>query len=82
MHGGNELPFTQEFLAQMLGGRRTSVSVIAHTLQHAGMLKYVRGHIKLLDVPALRETACECYQAVKLNYDVLVQAESNQLLRK
>jgi hypothetical protein len=44
LHGGNELPFTQEFLAEMLGVRRTSVNVIAHTLQHAGMLKYARGH--------------------------------------
>jgi CRP-like cAMP-binding protein len=77
LHGGKDLPLTQEFLAGMLGGRRTSVSVIAHTLQRAGMLKYVRGHIKLLDIPALRETACECYQAVKLNYDVLLQPESN-----
>jgi hypothetical protein len=43
------------------------------------MIKYVRGHIKLLDIPALRETARECYQVVKLNYDALVKAESNQI---
>jgi CRP-like cAMP-binding protein len=77
LHGGHELPLTQEYLSEMLGVSRTSVSVIAHTLQQAGMLKYVRGHIKLLDIPALKETACECYQAVKLNYDALVQPESN-----
>ena len=77
LRGSHELPITQEYLSEMLGVSRTSVSVIAHTLQQAGMLKYVRGHIKLLDIPALHETACECYQAVKLNYDALVQPESN-----
>jgi CRP-like cAMP-binding protein len=78
LHGSNELPLTQEFLSQILGSRRTSVTMIARTLQFAGMIKYVRGHIKLLDIPALQETACECYQTVKLNYDALIQAESNQ----
>ena len=75
LHGSNELPLTQEFLVEMLELSRVSVNVIAHTLQHAGMLKYARGHIKLLDITALRETACECYQAVKLNYEALIQAE-------
>ena len=77
LRGGHELPLTQEYLSEMLGVSRSSVSVTAHTLQQAGMLKYVRGHIRLLDIPALQETACECYQAVKLNYDALVQPESN-----
>jgi hypothetical protein len=78
LHGGNELPLTQECLAEMLGVRRTSVTTIARTLHLAGMIKYVRGHIKLLDIPALHETACECYQAVKSNHGVLIPAESNQ----
>ena len=56
--------------------RRTSVSVVAHTLQQAGMIQYRRGYIKILDIDALRETACECYEAVKLNYDGL-QHQSN-----
>ena len=47
------------------------------TLQHAGMIKYARGHIKLLDFPALQDTACECYQTVKLNYDALLRRLSN-----
>ena len=54
---------------QMLGVRRTSVTVVARPLQEAGMIRY--GHIKLIDVAALQETACECYQTIKLNYDAL-----------
>jgi hypothetical protein len=52
---------TQEFLAEMLGVRRTSVSVVAHTLQQAGMIKYRWGTIEILDVDGLEESACECY---------------------
>jgi CRP-like cAMP-binding protein len=72
LHGSTELPLTQEYIAQMLGVRRTSVTVVARTLQEAGMIRYTRGNIKLIDVPALQETACECYQTVKLNYDALL----------
>ena len=71
LHGSDELPLTQEYIAQMLGVRRTSVTVVARTLQEAGMIRYRRGHINLIDVPALQETACECYQTIKLNYDAL-----------
>ena len=77
LRGSNELMLTQEYIAAMLGVRRTSVSVVAHTLQQAGMLHYRRGHITLLNVEALRETACECYETVKLNYDGL-QHQSNE----
>jgi CRP-like cAMP-binding protein len=72
LHGGDELPLTQEYIAEMLGVRRTSVTVVARTLQEAGMISYARGHIRLLDFAALWDTACECYQAVKLNYDALL----------
>ena len=60
-----------EYVAEMLGVRRTSVSVVAHTSQQAGMINYARGRIKLTDIPALQETACECYEVVKLNYDAM-----------
>jgi len=72
LHGSDELELTQEFLAEMLGARRTSITVIARTLQQAGMIEYARGRIKLTDVPALQETACECYETVKLNYDAML----------
>ena len=62
----------QEYIAQMLGVRRTSVTVVARTLQEAGLIRYKRGKIKLLDIPALQDTACECYEAIKINYDALL----------
>jgi hypothetical protein len=58
------------------GVRRTSVTVVARTLQEAGMIRYKRGHINLIDVPALQETACECYHTVKMNYDALLHASN------
>jgi CRP-like cAMP-binding protein len=66
--GSDEMNLTQEFLAQMLGVRRTSVSLVAGTLQKAGLIKYRRGHIKLLDVAELEQSACECYETVKGHY--------------
>jgi CRP-like cAMP-binding protein len=72
LHGSGYLPLTQEYIAQMLGVRRTSVTMVAHTLQEAGLISYTRGKIKLLDVEALRETACECYETVKMNYEALL----------
>jgi CRP-like cAMP-binding protein len=64
---------TQEFIAEMLGVGRTSVSIVAHTLQQAGMISYSRGNIKIDDLEALRDTACECYDTIKAHYDRLLQ---------
>jgi CRP-like cAMP-binding protein len=68
----DEMELTQEFIAQMLGVRRTSVSLVAGTLQKAGLIQYRRGHITLLDVAELKQCACECYEKVKGNYDRLL----------
>lgn len=57
----NELPLTQEFLGQMLGTRRSSVTVAAGILQKAGIISYSRGDVKIVDRPKLEETTCECY---------------------
>ena len=65
----DDLVLTQEFLAQMLGVRRPSVSLVAHTLQKAGLIKYRRGNIRLLDVMGLNDGSCECYGTVKAHYD-------------
>jgi CRP-like cAMP-binding protein len=70
------LQFTQEFLAQMLGVRRSSVSVVAHTLQEAGMIKYARGRIQIVDIDALRETVCECYGTLKSLSELLLGENS------
>src|SRR6201996_1517556 len=68
----DNLYFTQEFLAEMLGVRRTSVTLHARTLQQAGMIKYSRGQIQITDVEALQETVCECYGTVKSYYKALL----------
>jgi len=68
----DHLPFTQEYLAEMLGVRRTSVTAVAHTLQEAGLIKYARGKIQILDADALGESACECYGSVKSLYEKLI----------
>lgn len=70
--GSDLLPFTQEFLADMLGVRRTSVSLVAHALQQAGMIKYSRGKIQITNLEALEQTACECYFTVKSHYEALL----------
>jgi hypothetical protein len=66
------LALTQEFLAQMLGVRRTSVTLVARTLQAAGLIKYRRGKVQITDLEGLRETSCECYGTVKEQYDRLL----------
>ncbi len=60
-----ELLMTQEFISNMLGGRRESVTVAAARLQDAGLIHYARGHIRILDRQGLETGACECYRIVK-----------------
>jgi hypothetical protein len=56
----------------MLGVRRTSVTVVAHTLQAAGIIKYARGKIQIVNAEALQESACECYETVNHHYAQLL----------
>jgi CRP-like cAMP-binding protein len=69
--GSDSIPLTQEFLALMLGVRRNSVSLVANTLQQAGVIRYRRGHIEIIDLEGLREGCCECYGVVKAHCDRL-----------
>jgi CRP-like cAMP-binding protein len=69
---GDEIQITQEFLALMLCVYRPSVSVVASTLQRAGMIRYGRGHITILDREALETTACDCYGVVKRRFEHLL----------
>ena len=63
--GGDKMPLTHEFLGQMLGIRRASVSVSASVLQKAGMITYTRGNVTIRDKSKLREAACDCYQIIE-----------------
>ena len=69
---GDVVPLTQEFLAEMLGVRRTTVTIVARVLQSAGMIRYRRGHIHILNRAALEEGACECYGIVHQLMDDLL----------
>ena len=69
--GSNRFTLTQELMAQMIGARRNSVSIVAHTLQQEKYIRYSRGHVEILDLEGLRGLACECYAAVKTQYDRL-----------
>jgi CRP-like cAMP-binding protein len=63
------LQLTQEFLAQMLGSRRSTVTVAAGSLQRAGWIDYTRGRIRIVNRAGLESAACECYRIVQSTYD-------------
>jgi CRP-like cAMP-binding protein len=60
---------THEFLGMMLGVRRTTVTDVMGSLQKAGLIRYRRGHVTILDHEALRQRTCECYEISKLEFD-------------
>jgi len=66
------LTMTQELIANMLGVRREGVTEAAGNLQRAGLIRYSRGHIEVLDRPGLEKAVCECYGVVKLEFDRLL----------
>lgn len=72
---GVELVMTQELIANMLGVRREGVTEGALKLQKAGLIKYSRGHITVLDRKGLEDRTCECYAVVKREYDRLLATE-------
>ena len=69
---GNKLTMTQELIANMLGVRREGVTEAAGKLQNHGVIEYRRGHITVLDRPALEKLSCECYAVVKKETDRLL----------
>ena len=70
--GADEFPLTQEFLAQMLGVRRASVTVVAGILQQAGFIRYRRGRVTVTDRAGLEGAACECYAVLREVFERLV----------
>lgn len=67
--GSDEFMLTQEFLCQMLGVRRATVSEVASALQEAGLLRYTRGRMTILNRAALEDISCECYRVIRSEYD-------------
>jgi CRP-like cAMP-binding protein len=66
--GEDEFTITQEFLGQMLGSNRPTVTLAAGTLQRAGLITYRHGHVRILDRASLEEVACECYAIIRALY--------------
>lgn len=66
---GNELQLTQEFIADMLGVYRPSVSLVARAYQQAGLIKYYRGKVTILDRAGLEDACCECYAVVRKHFE-------------
>lgn len=67
----DEFELSHEFLAMMLGSTRPTVTVVAGTLQKAGLIRYRHGHVTILDRPSLEDASCECYATVKANFERL-----------
>jgi CRP-like cAMP-binding protein len=71
---GDQFPITHEFLSNMLGVRRATVTVAAGILQKAGLIRYTRGKMTILDRARLEEASCECYRTVRDMYERMVTA--------
>jgi CRP-like cAMP-binding protein len=76
---GDTLPLTHEFLAEMLGVQRSSVSVVTRTLQTAGLIQQSRGSITVTDRVGLEEVACECYGKIRRIYERLLPGTYPQI---
>ena len=73
--GNKQIRVTQEFLAHMLGVQRTSIGLIATSLQREGSIRYSRGRVEIIDLDRLRTSACECYRIVSEEYRQLMAAD-------
>lgn len=70
---GETIPLTQELLSEMLGVRRSSVSEVAVQLQTAGLIRYTRGAIEIVDRKGLERAACECYETIKAQIEKVLR---------
>lgn len=69
---GDEVVITQAFLGTMLGAQRSTITQAAQRFQEHGLVRYRRGHIHILQPAGLEGSACECFQALKTEYDRLL----------
>jgi CRP-like cAMP-binding protein len=77
---GPNLPLTQELISQMLAVRRSTVTVIAGKLQEAGLIRYHRGRIEIVDRLKLEEAACECYGTIRRRTDAVFRTPQTALI--
>lgn len=78
---GEDIPLTQEYLAEMLGVQRTTVTAVAGSLQDQGLIRYRRGTIQILDRPQVERRACECYGLVEVHFQqVLPEVKPQKIL--
>ncbi|MDP1619177.1 Crp/Fnr family transcriptional regulator [Phenylobacterium sp.] len=77
---GDTLALTQEYLADMLGVQRTTVTAVARSLQDKGAIRYRRGQVDIVDRGLLEAAACECYGVVRRNYDRLLPTMDRQVI--
>lgn len=75
----DEIPLTHDFLSEMLGVQRTSVTLIARSLQKVGLIQYRRGRINIIDRDGLEKKACECYETVRLRNEEMFSSFYRQL---
>jgi hypothetical protein len=73
---------TQEFIANMLGGRRETVTVAAGRLQDAGLIHYTRGRLRIVDRKRLEEAGCGCYKAVRTECNPLLAPDAGRYLNE
>jgi CRP-like cAMP-binding protein len=66
--GSDQIMLTHEYLAMMLGARRSGVTIAAGTLQHAGFIRYQHGHIVILNRAGVKDASCECYDAARAQF--------------
>jgi len=67
--GSDDLSLTHEFIASMLGARRCDVTIATGVLQKAGLIRYSRGHVMVLDIRCLIVSACDCYRISKTEFN-------------
>jgi CRP-like cAMP-binding protein len=78
--GSDEFPLTQEYLAEMLGVQRTTVNVVARTLQAAGLISYRRGSVQIQRRDLLEERSCDCYRVVEEHFRAVLPEIKPQIV--
>ncbi len=78
--GDRHLRVTQEFLAHMLGVQRTSIGLIANSMQKTGSIRYARGRVEIIDLDRLRASACDCYRLVSEEFENFREDNSQQAM--